>query len=899
MPNPPVAEHVPRPTEPVPPVINPTYELRIGLVLYGGVSLAIYMYGVAREFWHLVRASRGLENNAYTEALKVANVEVTLDVISGTSAGGINGILLAKALATHADLSALREFWIDEADFNNLIRSEKDMTPPSLLRSDFFEEQLTKALEKMDKEGRRLEPPQEHGRTGPPVSVLDLFVPGTRLGGMARDFVDDLEQTIQTRDYRKVFHLRLRTKGYNPTDPDLGRDHNDFTPEKNRVLVEVARSTSAVPVAFEPKLIIRRPDNERVLFEERGRQKEPDAYFSDGGILNNKPFTETLATIFARQSDRPVQRWLFSLEPDPERYRQETENVPRPEPEPLEVLMKAVSGIPMYQSIAGDLERLQAHNARVRRVGEQLRQIEKVITEKFQEFVNTAPTEKFRLFLEEQVLYHAYQSLKIESVISNLTTRISRAANLSTDEEPFVMKGVQAYVDTLIDEARKKLGTSPGDTASDEKARAEAHARFLHSFDDGFRLRRAYYLLATLDAFTATLAEAQRASFNTPRLVLWTQLERIRSLSRRSFEDTPSVRRLEGQQEDALSQAVREVLGTLEGAIDHGLQEIRKDTLEASRNVEQVIESLKQQSVSSSAYPPHPFDSIFDRYEIRDMLVLPIDLLAEMGERQPINFIRISPEAATYVRKELKNKLSGDTLGHFGGFLKKEWRANDILWGRLDAAEVIMRVLLRRLRFPPHEVERHIHAAQAAITMSELASVFQSRPDLNYKTYLEEQHKVGEQTLADLLPQEKVPLALKMAWVTRNMFRRLQLRAEQPAIGGLFGYTGKVLGTVLGLLQWPLIAIAGRDIMVVRVITFALLLLFAWSVLTLVATFFGVIQPSAGLYRLEALLALPFVIYALFRNRSYGLLVILLLIGLSIAVIMRQDVRAWLQTIIK
>ena len=33
-------------------------ELRLALICYGGVSLAIYMHGVTREIWHLIRASR-------------------------------------------------------------------------------------------------------------------------------------------------------------------------------------------------------------------------------------------------------------------------------------------------------------------------------------------------------------------------------------------------------------------------------------------------------------------------------------------------------------------------------------------------------------------------------------------------------------------------------------------------------------------------------------------------------------------------------------------------------------------------------------------------------------------------------------------------------------------------
>ena len=39
-------------------------ELRIALVCYGGVSLAVYMHGVTKELWKLARASRALHDAA-------------------------------------------------------------------------------------------------------------------------------------------------------------------------------------------------------------------------------------------------------------------------------------------------------------------------------------------------------------------------------------------------------------------------------------------------------------------------------------------------------------------------------------------------------------------------------------------------------------------------------------------------------------------------------------------------------------------------------------------------------------------------------------------------------------------------------------------------------------------
>jgi predicted acylesterase/phospholipase RssA len=90
-------------------------ELRIGLVLYGGVSLAVYMNGIVTELWHALRASqshhgtgrRDLEGTAsvYRELFERLEttptadaLRIVVDAVAGTSAGGVNGAVLAKAV---------------------------------------------------------------------------------------------------------------------------------------------------------------------------------------------------------------------------------------------------------------------------------------------------------------------------------------------------------------------------------------------------------------------------------------------------------------------------------------------------------------------------------------------------------------------------------------------------------------------------------------------------------------------------------------------------------------------------------------------------------------------------------------------------------------------------------
>ncbi|WP_310498361.1 patatin-like phospholipase family protein, partial [Sandarakinorhabdus sp.] len=123
-----------------------TKELRLALVCFGGVSLAVYMHGVTKEVWKLNRASmrrHTLEDATFSgvpagtdlppandsevvygallEALPGLDLRVVTDIVAGASAGGINGILLAKALVEGHDLDAIAELWLGGADSDRLL----------------------------------------------------------------------------------------------------------------------------------------------------------------------------------------------------------------------------------------------------------------------------------------------------------------------------------------------------------------------------------------------------------------------------------------------------------------------------------------------------------------------------------------------------------------------------------------------------------------------------------------------------------------------------------------------------------------------------------------------------------------------------------------------------------
>lgn len=99
----------------------PVEELRLATVLNGGVSLAVWMGGATLEIDRLVKADPDDDTSPYAAMLKLTGCTARTDVISGTSAGGINGAALALAQANpSADLATMRDVWSDQGDVEKL-----------------------------------------------------------------------------------------------------------------------------------------------------------------------------------------------------------------------------------------------------------------------------------------------------------------------------------------------------------------------------------------------------------------------------------------------------------------------------------------------------------------------------------------------------------------------------------------------------------------------------------------------------------------------------------------------------------------------------------------------------------------------------------------------------------
>lgn len=716
-------------------------ELRLGLVLYGGVALAVYIYGVVVEVQRMLRASAEFEasgsgggaSQGYADALRRGGLSrADVDIVAGTSAGGINGILLAKALASGGDVEKVRELWIEQGDIGRLLRSLDEAEPATLLSTEVMEEQLAKGFDKLDEGG------------GPAaLGALDLFVSATHLRGNPHRFEDSLGAPIDTLNHRYVFQRKLRPREVPP--------RNDFAPVPdpdgkvgpNARLVNLSRATSAFPIAFEPIELKR---SEELL----GAQDEESAWFADGGILNNKPFTEALQTIFTRTSDRPVRRWLLSVDPDPQAV--DLGAAPGPEPAFDQVALSAVSQIPRYQSIAHDLAALEEHNAAVRRVGEAILGLERDLG------AGGAPGADGST---------AFDRLRRQIWAEEIADRLIAAA---APVEP----------DKFDPEATRR--------AFAEAALAELSA---DSPDLAFEMRRAYYLIKLLSLAVGGRREGEggdgAAALGGARQALWGGFE----LASSTLWETLSEERLRLGEPDPGhpgESPAEQAFRLARAHIEIAMPELVRRSTEVADAVARAAEGIwvwlpprVEPGPGESELQEVSLAAAFDGFAPRDAFMLSIEA-GGLRHLDHVDHAQISPATATGTGVNAAEKLAGDTAGHFGGFLDRGWRGNDLPWGRLDAAEILVGAMMAGSR--EDERAEVIEAVQREVLEAEKLTDALEAPE-GWRGYLKT-HARGGEDISDLPPDRIESLKARAGFVLRRMLHKAagDAEAEPPGPGG-------------------------------------------------------------------------------------------------------------------
>jgi patatin-related protein len=749
-----------------------TRELRLAVVCYGGSSLAIYMHGVTKELHRLVKGSALLDAGlapdpeapseaVYADLLRAladerrVRTRVVVDVVAGTSAGGINGIYLTKALAHNLSQDALRDLWFERGDMSQLlllptwlpVKLRFFLLLPRALRTSPLRGAemalwLFQALEGMDAGGHE---PERLETLVPDDGRLDLFVTITDFYGYDRQ-VPIFDPTL-VHDQQ---HRHALTFSYGPGARD------QFKSENNGSLAFAARTTSCFPGVFPPvsfeafrKWVPDAPldDLQRCFRSYALAGADPAAtYFVDGGVLDNKPFGWSIGAIAQRRADVEVDRRLLYLEPDPgERFLSDGKPIaPKKAPGTLAAILAAVSGIPRHEPILDDLLDVKAHNERVQRIRD-------VIETSFPgvaEFVNgvvgspealpddpqSAQLAEWSAAINKQTVaeaglsYATYLRLKISGSVDRYAQTICDVCDFPDDANHALL--VRSVMRCWVDE-RGLFNQQP--EPSDEQL------TFLHDLDLRYGERRLRFVISALRWWYRDLEDGKpdipsRADLDRGKKLLYDAVEKLRGTMGGDDLDQGLRERFRACFPDG---AVREFLqGT---GLDPAayLEQHRHDLEAAEHDLRTFIGSrlegftaalYRDLNKLSKGWHPDRRRDLLVRYlgfPLWDVLLYPIQALADAGESDQVDVQRLSPYEARVLSTAPAAKVQGKRLMHFWAFFDRKARENDYLWGRLDGAAHLIGILLGK----DHPEYRHWCLRAFAAILNEDEAALAHVPD--------------------------------------------------------------------------------------------------------------------------------------------------------------------------
>lgn len=732
-------------------------ELRLALICYGGISLAIYMHGITKEIWRVARASRAFlkglppQNQveaAYLELLECiaghdgVKLRILPDIIAGASAGGINGIFLAQAIASGESLDPLTDMWLEKADVDELL--DPDARPLSRF-SKFWATPLvwlalgrrsgtvqrTVGAEARDEvrakvsrlvRARWFEPPfggqgftamlldafdaMKAGPVGerliPKGQPLDLFVTVTDFGGYSEQLRLNSPPEITETEHR----LTLAFSDRRGKEGGLGDSVE---------LAFAARATASFPGAFPPVSVA---EIDRVLTTRNRTWDTRSAFLSrilpghgdesesailiDGSVLANAPFKPALEALRDRPARREIDRRFVYIDPKPGIQSVSLTKKGKAQlPGFFSTIFGAMSDIPREQPIRDSLEAIEARSTRIRRMQhiiDALRPdvdaaieglfgrtffLDRPTPERIKAWRNRAQERAAR---DANYAFSAYGHIKLSGIVEEL-------AGLAAKQNGELRgKVFEDFRKTLWEEVR--AGGIDKVTGDLGKGATPAAIAFFRDHDLGFRIRRLRFVIRTLrtrieeGAFDRAEAEPLRA---TLFMLLARYLDRESINYYTGFDSSSAANFLDNV-------AKQRMLSALDGETDTELAEALAAAPKAARRV--VL----------FAYLGFPFF---------DVSTLPLLQGEGLSEFDPVKIDRISPEDVTVVRRGVKETLKGIEFNSFGAFFSRAYRENDYLWGRLHGADRLFDIILSATQLPAEQARAIKHKLLHAILAEE------------------------------------------------------------------------------------------------------------------------------------------------------------------------------------
>ena len=763
-------------------------ELRLAVVMSGGSSLAVWMGGVTNEINRL-RLARpaappgtsptGTEaaSGVYGEVLDLLATTCRVDVISGTSAGGLNGALLGLAIAREgSDLATLRNLWLEHGSFSSLLRDPFEADPPSLLKGDaYFLLELKEALKQL-----------AIGSSTPVAhNPVDLMMTASMLTGSDMATPDDFGSLIIDSDHHALFRFRRGEVAHHVAGCPHTREQaasDDFvTDEVVGRLALAARSTASFPVVFEPSYVPIGPDdvgpNRPNMICHATFQKS--RFVLDGGVLMNKPLRPALDAIFEQTADKQVRRVLAYIVPDPgERVIEEPD--PKDEvPSVLRVGVDSLITIPRNESVARDIRVLRAHNDRVRAT----RGRRAALVLALPDMNRTARS-----------VYSPYRELRTRSSVGRILDQVARGVKEMTHADATAPLWNLEPLRSALTRARSSL-MHPRFPSSDEVREGGWRwgvETIEHIADVVLNLlSQPLKLTNPRDPSKSDARRGVREALGAAHSLLWQERElarlwgieywRTRARSALVALEDPSGEAAAGWaaasfagwtgDRGQLKELAHSFAHTLAGAVAD-IEKLLDPSVNESGPVATQAERLLAMT-HKLVVPDDPWPTLMNllALEVVETVLAP-------GERdvdQPVALIQISGNTPNGFdsRSDALTKIAGIKLGHFAAFYKESWRASDWMWGRLDGAHRLAQAL-----FDPARLRQLGHSSAEVVAALEPIVLGPENSDL--RAVLADGSPQGwdkTDALKELafLDRANVPRPTSLPVCTRAIARRLQL----------------------------------------------------------------------------------------------------------------------------
>lgn len=618
----------------------PEEELRVAMALNGGISLAVWMGGCAVEFDRARRAHAGVDpagRRVYDALCECFGRRLVIDILTGASAGGINGALLGAAIASNGHLAPqfVRDSWLDLGDLSRLLRDRSEEDPVSLMDGKMFYDDLKDAFGQVLKSG-----PGPAGRGPWPDLVPSLDVTMTDSIGVEKRFLDAWGGEFVAREHRPRFCFR---------------EGAHFTAE---TLAAAARTSASFPIAFEPWPV---EGNARILAGLPER-----TYGIDGGLLDNAPIRAALNLIPTKAASSRVRRYVCYVNGDPALASEDDFGPPPTLGEVGGYLVNLPRTSPLVDhlyAIRDAVERPRWTDAVQRELlGMDIGQLCGVAGALFGTYCERRTVQSLEELFEEPSEVAAAQEL-LEKTGGRLPWIPTVPGPPPAEGWDWGLRPAQRIIHLLLDLLRPLIAA-----AADRAVR-----------------RRLLDIRAKLDDQLSLLGEGRD------------------HVTRHENENNPS--RFD---EEAALERLRKAVTKSEVTAPW-----------ARAAVIEVAKIFRAEIVTpSGAFGPDIAESLFGSPNTEDEAianfltrVLAIEVVrrtfsaeADIESAEKLQFVQLTPDAPTPIFTEAPldqrspatadSKLTGVGLGHFAAFYRRSWRANDFMWGRLDAAARIVDLLL-------------------------------------------------------------------------------------------------------------------------------------------------------------------------------------------------------------